>query len=69
MYKTKFTLLSKDWETIHTFKSRIKPIINEYLYVGELKTYFKVLNVVHSIDKTHQIILVVEKVKNINKKS
>ena len=68
VFKTKFTLLTKDWEVVYNFKSRVKPNKDEYIYVGKFKTYFKVLNVVHSFDKMDKMILVVEKVKNLDEK-
>ena len=62
MFKTKFTLITKDWEILHTYKSRVKPNEGEYIYIKN--TYYKVKKVIHSFKLTKQILLIVEKTTN-----
>tara|TARA_R110000796_G_scaffold98092_1_gene205478 strand:- start:6588 stop:6791 length:204 start_codon:yes stop_codon:yes gene_type:complete len=67
MFKTKFILLDTDWKEIYSYNSRVKPIEGEFIYIGEHKSYYKVMRVIHSIDKPRQTILVIEIVKNFSK--
>jgi hypothetical protein len=67
MFKTKFILLDIHWKEIYSYRSRVKPIDGEFIYVSEHKSYYKVMRVIHSIDKPRQIILVTEIVKNFSK--
>lgn len=64
MFKTRFTLLDRDWKQIYTYKSRVKPSEGEYIYVDDHKSYYKVLRVVHSMKNPRQTILVVDLIKN-----
>jgi len=70
MFRIKYTvsILNSKWEVL---KPSIKlfsiPKIDEFIYMDNM--YFKVLNVVHSIDKKHGIFIVVEEfIQNSDKK-
>ena len=56
------TFLNSKWEVV---KSETKlnsiPQRDEYIYMND--RYYDVLNVVHSIDKTHQILVIIEETK------
>lgn len=56
------TFLNSKWEIV---KSDVKlnsiPQRDEYIYMNE--KYYDVLNVVHSIDKTHQILVIIDETK------
>ena len=47
MFRTKIVLVDKDWNVIHEYKSRMKPSVDEFIYVEPI--YFKVIAVIHSI--------------------
>lgn len=53
------TFLNSKWEIV---KSNVKlvsiPNRNEYIYMDN--RYYDVLNVVHTIDKTHKILIIIE---------
>lgn len=68
MFRTKFKLITKDWQEIHTFKGRIKPIEGEYFFVDKFDSYFEVIKVVHVLNKKHGILLIVKKISNILEK-
>jgi hypothetical protein len=64
------TFLNSKWEIV---KSNIKlisiPQRNEYIYINN--KYYDVINVIHSIDKTHKIHIVIEETEekyDLNKK-
>jgi hypothetical protein len=61
--KYTITILNSKWIPI---KSNLKvdtiPRSGEYIYLGE--QYYEVLNVVHSIDKNHQIFVIVSELEN-----
>jgi hypothetical protein len=70
MFRIKYTvsILNSKWAVL---KPSIKlfsiPKIDEFIYMDNV--YFKVLNVVHSIDKKHGIFIVVEEfIQNSDKK-
>mgnify|MGYP003637384018 CR=1 FL=1 len=65
MFKLKISLVTKDWKIIKKYSSRVKPSENELIYLESHESYFRVLNVIHSIKKKFTIILVVEKIENI----
>jgi hypothetical protein len=56
------TLLNSKWEIV---KSEIKlntvPRRDEYIYIDD--TYYDVLNVVHSIGKYHNILVIIQETK------
>lgn len=56
------TFLNSKWEVV---KSEVKlnsiPQRDEYIYMND--RYYDVLNVVHSIDKNHQILVIIEETK------
>jgi hypothetical protein len=56
------TFLNSKWEIV---KSNVKlvsiPNRNEYIYMDN--RYYDVLNVVHTIDKTHKILIIIEESK------
>lgn len=56
------TFINSKWEVV---KSNVKlnsiPQRDEYIYMNE--KYYDVLNVVHSIDKTHQILVIIDETK------
>lgn len=56
------TFLNSKWETV---KSEVKlksiPQRDEYLYMDN--KYYDVLNVVHSINKNHNIFIIIEETK------
>ena len=56
------TFLNSKWEIV---KSNIKlksiPQRDEYIYMDD--KYFDVLNVIHSLGKTHQILVIIDETK------
>ena len=56
------TFLNSKWEIV---KSNVKlvsiPNRNEYIYMDN--RYYDVLNVVHTIDKNHKILIIIEESK------
>ena len=46
MFKTNFLIVDEEWNLITQYKSRVKPNIDEFIYLEP--RYFKVLNVVHT---------------------
>ena len=56
------TFLNSKWEIVKpNIKLNSIPQRDEYIYMNE--RYYDVLNVVHSIDKNHQILVVIEETK------
>jgi hypothetical protein len=69
MFKTKIHLVDEDWNLIYDYKSRIKPAVDEFIYV--YPRYFKVLAVVHLIEiisNTKTLTVMVREWDNISKK-
>lgn len=56
------TLLNSKWEIIKSdLKLNSIPQRDEYIYMND--RYYDVLNVVHSIDKNHKILVIIEETK------
>ena len=62
MFKSKIKLIDSEWNQIDEFKSRFKPTFDELIYSKKHKSYFKVINVIHSLLNDYELILVVDKV-------
>ena len=65
MFKTNIVLINREWKEIDSFKSRFKPTFDELVYSKNKDSYFKVINVIHSLKNGYDLILVVEKTKAI----
>ena len=48
MFKNKIILLNEDWEFIYQYKSRFKPIVDEFIFIESHYTYYKIINVIHT---------------------
>ena len=56
------TFLNSKWEVVkYETKLNSIPQRDEYIYMND--RYYDVLNVVHSIDKTHQTLVIIEETK------
>jgi hypothetical protein len=61
--KYKVTILDSKWHPIKkSVKFSVIPRKDEFIWCDEL--YYQVLNVVHSMDKSHNIFIIVELVSN-----
>lgn len=69
MFRTKIRLIDEDWNLIHEYKSRMKPSVDEYIYIEP--KYFKVLAVIHArhiLTNNKGLTVVVKEWQNIIKK-
>lgn len=48
MFKNKIIVVNEDWEILYEYKSRTRPITDEFIYVGSKESYYKVLAVIHT---------------------
>lgn len=66
--KIKISLLNEKWEIMEPLlKVDIVPRINEYIWLDDYDSYYRVMNVTHNIQKKHGIFIILEKV-SIDKK-
>ena len=49
MFKNKIILIDENWDYITSYNSRFKPFVDEFIYIDQHKTYYKVLVVIHSL--------------------
>ncbi len=65
MFRSKFsvTILNEDWSVlVETIKVKHIPRIEELIYLTELSSYYKILNIVHNFEnKNHGLFLIVSK--------
>jgi hypothetical protein len=47
MFKTKIKLVDENWTLIHEYKSNVKPLVDEFIYLEP--KYLKVMAVIHTI--------------------
>ena len=64
LIKKQMRVINSSWQDIDVFKSSMKPCIGEYIYCTKTGSYYKVINVIHSLNvkKDVDILLVVENV-------
>lgn len=66
-YKNRITFLNNKWEYIRdNVKTRYIPRINEYINFDNSTTYYKVVNVIHVIDKKNKYLIILEEIENKN---
>ena len=63
MMKNKIRLIDSNWVVVGEYKSSFKPTHDELVYLKKEDSYFKVINVIHSLLSGYELILVVEKVE------
>jgi hypothetical protein len=63
MFKTKYTisLLDSKWQQLkRNFKVDVIPRANEFIYLND--GYYKVLNVVHTLNNKQEIFVIIEQI-------
>lgn len=63
MFKNKYTisLLDSKWQPLkRNFKVDVIPRANEFIYLND--EYYKVLNVVHTLNNKQEIFVIIEKI-------
>jgi hypothetical protein len=61
MFKDKIILINENWETLHSYKSKFKPFVDEFIFIEEHGKYYKVLIVIHTRNIFNKNITVVVK--------
>tara|TARA_B100000927_G_scaffold283486_1_gene271279 strand:+ start:1570 stop:1812 length:243 start_codon:yes stop_codon:yes gene_type:complete len=55
------TIIDEKWNIVKTkFKVKVIPRIHELFYLEENGKYYRVVNVIHNIKKTHELCVVIE---------
>ena len=59
--KYNVSLMNEKWEIIsQTIKVKHIPRAGEYIYLNDLKQYYKVINIIHNMTNRHEIFIIVE---------
>ena len=48
MFKKKYILIDERWKLIDTYRSNIKPSIDELIYLNS--KYYKIISIIHTIE-------------------
>jgi hypothetical protein len=63
--KIKINIIDEQWNIIKTnFKLKVIPRINELMYLGDIKKYYRVVNIIHNINNKQNITVVIEEYIN-----
>lgn len=62
MFNSKYLIhfLNEKWQVVKTQKLKSIPRTNEFVYFDDLKTYYRVVCVVHQMTKKHDILVVIK---------
>jgi hypothetical protein len=59
--KYNISLMNEKWEMINqSLKVKYIPRSGEFIYLNNQEQYYKVVNVIHSMTKKHEIFIIIE---------